>query len=140
MDGVNDSNGFTKKQSGTQLWEPSAAGAEERDEDEAGSDQEETAREEVSEKQEDEDPMKIVRNYKKVDKYPEVREFKVEKLPDYDYSHLSLSEKDKKSKFRMMKIKGFGLPPVGFSTLGLPSVDTGCLKLLMDGRVRRYFQ
>lgn len=117
------------------VWESSETADHEQ-----GLDGEEISEEKDFEPAEEEDPMKIVRNVKKVDDYPAVRFFKVEKLPDYDYSHLNLSEKEEKSKFRMMEITGFGLPPVGYSDQGLPSVDTECLKLLLDGRLRKHFE
>lgn len=123
----------TKKKSKSSFWEPTAAEAEGQADPEAEA-------EEAAEGADEDDPFKIVRNFRQVDDFPEVREFKVEKLPDYDYTRLGLSDKEKRSKFRLMKIKGFGIPSEGLSEKGVPSVDTDALRLLLDGRVKKHFE
>ena len=90
--------------------------------------------------QQDDDLLKIVRNLKVVNEYPEVRVFKVEKLLNYDYSHLNLSEKEKKLKYRDMSITGFGIPAKKMSLLGLPSVDIEALKAITEGPVQKHFE
>lgn len=90
--------------------------------------------------EEDDDPMKVVRNLKRVDKYPEVRMFRVEKLPNFDYSTIGQSGRELKTKYRDMPVKGFGIPPEVISETGLPSVDTAALKKLVEGQITKHFQ
>jgi len=87
-----------------------------------------------------EDPMKIVRNFKQVDEFPEVRYFKVEKIPNFPYPEEETDPKFKKLKFRDMPVKGYGIPAIKYSLSGLPSVDTDVLKKLVDGVIQKHFE
>ena len=77
----------------------------------------------------------IERNYQEVNDFPEEREFKVEKIQGFDYTNID----DSKRKFRMMKIKGLGIPPILLSASGLPSVDTNVIKTLTEGKIMEHF-
>lgn len=92
------------------------------------------------EEEDEDDPMKVVRNLKRVDDFPEVRLFRVEKLPDFDYSKIGQTGRELKTKYRDMPVQGFGIPPVIISETGLPSVDTTALKMLADGHIAKHFQ
>lgn len=57
--------------------------------------------------------------------FPEVREFRVDNLSGY------IKEGKKEPlKFRLMKIKGLGIPPVDYTPSGMPSADTPAIKIL----------
>ncbi len=86
------------------------------------------------------DPMKVIRNFKQVDEYPEVRYFKVEKIPGFKYPEEENDPKFKKLKYRDMPVKGYGIPAVKYSLSGLPSVDTDVLKKLSEGVVEKHFE
>ena len=88
----------------------------------------------------EDDPMKVNRKLTVVDFYEEEREFKVEKLADYDYSKICQDAKSSKLKYRVMKIKGFGIPGVVYTEKGLPSVDVNALKKLVDGPIQKHFK
>jgi hypothetical protein len=89
---------------------------------------------------EEEDPMKITRVFKEINEFPEVRYFKVEKIPNFDYPEHSTNPKSLKLKFRNLAVKGYGLPIVKYSLSGLPSVDTDVLKKLADGVIEKHFE
>ena len=57
------------------------------------------------------DVFTIERNLTKSADFPLERQFKIEKLENYDYGNDENSTK----KFRNMKIKGLGIPPVSYS-------------------------
>jgi len=95
---------------------------------------------EMAEEDSNDDPMKVVRNFKQVDEYPEVRYFKVEKIPNFAYPEEATDPKFKKLKFRDMPIKGYGIPAIKYSLSGLPSVDTDVLKKLVDGVIQKHFE
>lgn len=86
------------------------------------------------------DVMKVVRNFKVVDDYPQIRIFKSEKLANYDYSSFEMTDRERKLKYRNMSIHGFGIPAQKFSAQGLPSVDTDALKSLLNGPIDSHFK
>ncbi len=55
---------------------------------------------------------------------------------NYDYG----DSENPKLKFRNMPVKGFGIPPINKSILGLPSVDTGTIQKLRDGLLMKFFK
>lgn len=81
--------------------------------------------------------MKIKRVFKQVSEFPVVRQFKVEKLPDYDYGE---SEGIKKLKYRDMTVRGYGIPFKKLNLSGIPSVDTSVLIDLTNGQIEAFFK
>ena len=77
----------------------------------------------------------IERKYQEINDFSEERQFKVEKLLDFDYTKIDKS----KRKFRMMTIKGLGIPPVLLSASGLPSVDLNVIKILTEEKIMEHF-
>ena len=88
-------------------------------------------------KEKEYDPLAQERNFTVIDEYPATRYFKVKKLDNYDYK-----EKDSKKaklKYRDMSITGYGIPVQNMSISGIPSVDSGCLKILAGGVAKDFF-
>lgn len=114
-----------------QFWEPDEESERQLDQMDAA---------EEAEEPEEDDPMKIARTLVKVDDFPEVRTFKVAKLPNFDYRTIGQTEQELKKKTRDMQVKGFGIPPLALSASGLPSVDLGVLKELAGGKIEAHFK
>ena len=93
------------------------------------------AKEELEEEinEEDINPLKVTRNFTKVDDFKEIRYFRTEKI--YTEEELLSFRLENKSpnKYYDMPVKGIGLKPTKFSITGLPSVDNDVIQKLASG-------
>lgn len=93
---------------------------------------------------EDDDPLKVRRNFKVIDKFETVRMFKVEKLAGHDYGEepkfKANGEQKVAKKYREMPVRGYGIPATSLSASGLPSVENEALKGLLEKGLAQHFQ